>query len=699
MKRILPILIPLSLLVVVFLHGKTQGKLEVATYQQGDLQPTDTQRKVERLVFGILSNYHYRKVPVNDSLSSKIFDAYLKNLDPNKVYFLASDIEEVEKYRFTIDEQLNLGDLTSAFQIYNLYQKRMMERFAYVDKIIKQPMDFTIEETYQPDREKAAWAKSSADLDDYWRKDVKRQLLDWKIGGKADTTAVRELNDRYKRSAKYMARTRAEDVFQVFMNAYTESIDPHTSYMIPKAAQEFNKDMAQSFEGIGATLRLEGDYVTIQDLVPGGPAFRSKQINPKDRIVGVAQGDEGAFVDVIGWFTDDAVKLIRGPKGTVVRLKILPGSGVTGSPTTEVRIVREKIKLEEQTAKKEILNFKQGASTYKLGLITIPMFYRDFEGARKREADFKSTSADVRKFLNEFKQEGIDGLVIDLRNNGGGSLIEAVELTGLFIPKGPVVQRKQSDGKISQEIDRDPAQVYDGPMAIMINRFSASASEIFAAAIQDYKRGIIVGEQSYGKGTVQSVIDLDNYMANEKDPVGQLKITLEKFYRVNGSSTQHKGVSPDFALPSAFSAEEFGESSQPSALPWDMIPTTAYTPTNNIVAPALAQLQAAFQIRLKTKPDLIKLKQDFERWKKIKEQNSISLNMEKRKKELDEQKKKPDESQAVMDALGATEETPADKDKKEKAADKHAKDAYLKETQQILSDWISSGSHKIAKVK
>ncbi|MHA8080873.1 carboxy terminal-processing peptidase [Aquirufa regiilacus] len=699
MKRILPILIPLSLLVVVFLHGKTQGKLEVATYQQGDLQPTDTQRKVERLVFGILSNYHYRKVPVNDSLSSKIFDAYLRNLDPNKVYFLASDIEEVEKYRFTIDEQLNLGDLTSAFQIYNLYQKRMLERFAYVDKIIKQPMDFTLDETYQPDREKAAWAKSSADLDDYWRKDVKRQLVDWKIGGKSDTTAVRELNDRYKRSAKYMARTRAEDVFQVFMNAYTESIDPHTSYMIPKAAQEFNKDMAQSFEGIGATLRLEGDYVTIQDLVPGGPAFRSKQINPKDRIVGVAQGDDGAFVDVIGWFTDDAVKLIRGPKGTVVRLKILPGSGVTGSPTSEVRIVREKIKLEEQTAKKEILNFKQGASTYKLGLITIPMFYRDFEGARKREADFKSTSADVRKFLNEFKQEGIDGLVIDLRNNGGGSLIEAVELTGLFIPKGPVVQRKQSDGKISQEVDRDPMQVYDGPMAIMINRFSASASEIFAAAIQDYKRGIIVGEQSYGKGTVQSVIDLDNYMANEKDPVGQLKITLEKFYRVNGSSTQHKGVSPDFALPSAFSAEEFGESSQPSALPWDMIPTTAYTPTNNIVAPTLAQLQAAFQARLKTKPDLIKLKQDFERWKKIKEQNSISLNMEKRKKELDEQKKKPDESQAIMDALGATEESPADKDKKEKAADKHAKDAYLKETQQILSDWISSGAHKIAKVK
>lgn len=689
MKRILPILIPLSLLVVVLLHGKTQDTQIKATYQQGDLQPTDTQKKVERLVFGILSNYHYRKIPVNDSLSSKIFDAYIKNLDPNKVFFLASDVEEMEKYRFTIDEQLNMGDLTSAFQMYNRYQKRMLERYAYIDQLLKQSFEFTSDETYQPDREKAKWAATPEELNNYWRKDIKRQLLDWKIGGKADTTSIRELKERYARSAKYMARTRSEDVFQVFMNAYTESIDPHTSYMIPKTAQEFNKDMAQSFEGIGATLRLEGDYVTIMDLIPGGPAFRSKLINPKDRIVGVAQGDDGAFVDVIGWFTDDAVKLIRGPKGTVVRLKILAANGVTGSPTSEVRIVREKIKIEEQKAKQEVLNYKQGDKNVKIGLITIPMFYRDFEGARKREANFNSTTSDVRKFLNEFKQSGVDGVVIDLRNNGGGSLIEAVDLTGLFITKGPVVQRKQSDGKISQEVDRDIEQVYNGPLVVMINRFSASASEIFAAAIQDYKRGIIVGEQSYGKGTVQSVVDLDNYLGDGKEPAGQLKITLEKFYRINGSSTQHKGVSPDFALPSAFSAEEFGESSQPSALPWDMIASTTYQPTNHVQAPALAKLQSAFATRLKTKPDLIKLRADFDRWKKIKETNSISLNMEKRKKELDEQKKKPDESQAVMDALGGAEETAGEKDKKEKSADKHAKDAYLKETQQILADWLA----------
>ena len=706
MKKILPILIPLSLVVVLFLHGQGQNDYisnASAIYQEGDLQPTVTQKKVERLVYGILSNYHYRKIPVNDSLSSKIYDAYLKELDPNKVYFLASDIKELEDYRFTIDEQLNIGDLTSAFKIFNVYHVRMKERFAFIHEVLNQKQDFSIDETYAPNRDKATWANSKSELNDYWRKDIKRQLLDWKIGGKADTTAVRELRDRYKRSEKYIAKTKSEDVFQIFMNAYTESIDPHTSYMIPKAAQEFNKDMAQSFEGIGATLRLEGDYVTIQDLVPGGPAFKSKLINPKDRIVGVAQGDDGAFVDVIGWFTDDAVKLIRGTKGTVVRLKLLPASGVTGSPTSEVRLVREKIKMEEQKAKKEMLLLMRDGKPYKLGLITIPMFYRDFEGARKKEQDFNSTSADVRKFINEFKQEGIDGLVLDLRNNGGGSLIEAVDLTGLFISQGPVVQRKQSDGRISQEIDKNPDIAYDGPMSIMINRFSASASEIFAAAIQDYKRGVIIGEQSYGKGTVQSVVDLSNYLSDEKEEVGQLKITLEKFYRINGSSTQHKGVSPDFALPSAFSAEEFGESSQPSALPWDMIPTTNYKVVQNVNQESLNKLQSAFQFRLKTKPELIKLREDFDRWKKLKEQNSIALQFEKRKKELDDQKKKPDEALAVMDALSvsSTEEVAVSADsKKEKkedqVKDKHAKDAYLKEAQQIMIDLIS-GPKKVAK--
>jgi carboxyl-terminal processing protease len=412
----------------------------------------------------------------------------------------------------------------------------------------------------------------------------------------------------------------------------------------------------------------------------------------------VAQGEEGSFTDIIGWFTDDAVKLIRGAKGTVVRLKILKGSVAIGTPAVEVRLVREKIKIEEQTAKKEILTTKNGDQVTKIGLITIPMFYRDFEGARSKEQDFKSTSADVKKFLNEFKKEGgVDAVVIDLRNNGGGSLLEAIDLTGLFITKGPVVQRKSSEGRISTEVDNNPEVVYEGPLAVMINRFSASASEIFAAAIQDYKRGIIVGEQSYGKGTVQSVVDLTRYLG-ETEAAGSLKITLEKFYRINGSSTQHKGVSPDFALPSAFTAEEYGESAQKSALPWDMIATSAFQPINAVNSTLQNKLNSNFQVRLKTNSELLKLKVDTEKFKKYKEKNSVSLLFEKRKKELDELKKQPDETESIVQAMGGT--VPADpaKSDKDKKEDKHAKDVYLKETQQIVVDWLNLIGSKSPKI-
>ena len=701
MKKILPFLIPLTFFAVILLHGRESNSEIVSNvhFQEGELSPTQLQKKVERLVFDILSNYHYRKVPVNDSLSEKILEEYIDNLDPNKAYFLASDIAEFDRFKFSIDDDLAHGDLNSAFVIYNTYQKRVKERFNFVKSILERPQDFTIDESYAPNREKSLWSVDDNSLNEYWRKDLKRQILDEKINSKkADTTIVRELKDRFKRSEKYLTRAKSEDVFQIFMNAYTESIDPHTSYMIPKTASEFNKDMSQSFEGIGATLRLEGDYVTIMDLIPGGPAFRSKLISPKDRIVAVAQGDEGAFTDIIGWFTDDAVKLIRGAKGTVVRLKILKGSAAVGTPSVEIRLVREKIKIEEQTAKKEVLTVKNGDQISKIGLITIPMFYRDFEGARSKEKDFKSTSADVKKFLNEFKAEGgIDAVVIDLRNNGGGSLLEAIDLTGLFITKGPVVQRKSSEGRISTELDTNPELIYDGPLAIMINRFSASASEIFAAAIQDYKRGIIIGEQSYGKGTVQSVVDLTRYMG-DAEPAGSLKITLEKFYRINGSSTQHKGVSPDFALPSAFTAEEYGESAQKSALPWDMIATSVYQPINAVSSTIQNKLLSNFQLRLKTNTELVKLKADTEKFKKYKEKNTVSLQVDKRKKELEELKKQPDETESIVQAMGGTvveDPTKADKDKKE---DKHAKDVYLKETKQIVMDWLKLTGSKSPKV-
>ena len=709
MTKYLFLLLPISLLAFFGLKSfsHTSEKQTVAyTFTADDLQPTATQKKVESMVAEILSSYHFRKVPLNDSLSSKILDNYIKELDFNKMNFTAQDVEGFDRFRFELDDQLKAGDLTAAYQIYNVYRKRAKERFTFVTSLLNKPMDFKTDEIYTPDREKASWAKSSSDLDDIWRKAVKSTLLDWKISGKADSVSVKDLTERYKRSEKYFDKTKSEDVFQQFMNSFTESVDPHTTYFIPKTASTFNQEMSQSFEGIGATLRNEGDYVQIVDLIVGGPAYRSKQLNPKDRIVAVAQGDDKPYQDIVGWFTDDAVKLIKGPKNTIVRLKILSGDAPTGSVPKEIRLVREKIKLEEGTAKKEILNFIRDGKDYKYGLITIPLFYRDFEGAKSGEQGFKSTTADVKRYLIELKAEKVDGIIVDLRNNGGGSLTEAVNLTGLFIPQGPVVQRKQSDGEITAEYDRDPSVTYDGPVSILVNRFSASASEIFAGAIQDYKRGLIIGEQTYGKGTVQSLIDLERFLKGEPEGVGQLKITMEKFYRITGSSTQHKGVTPDIELPSTFSASEFGESSQPSALPWDMIASTKYTPSNNITEKEVTFLRGKYQGRLKTETDLKKLLTEIENYKKAKEKKSISLQEDKRRKEIDEQKKKnivePTDELAGNELLPAGTKPVVPKEKiatdstsiaiaKVKALkEKHEKDTFLKETERILTDFISN---------
>ena len=709
MTKYLFLLLPISLLAFFGLKSfshSSDNQMVAYKFSADDLQPTATQKKVESMVAEILSSYHFRKVPLNDSLSSKILDNYIKELDFNKMNFTAKDVEGFDKFRFELDDQLKAGDLTAAYQIYNVYRKRAKERFTFVTSLLNKPMDFKTDEIYTPDREKASWAKSSSDLDDIWRKAVKSTLLDWKISGKADSVSVKDLTERYKRSEKYFDKTKSEDVFQQFMNSFTESVDPHTTYFIPKTASTFNQEMSQSFEGIGATLRNEGDYVQIVDLIVGGPAFRSKQLNPKDRIVAVAQGDDKPYQDIVGWFTDDAVKLIKGPKNTIVRLKILSGDASIGSVPKEIRLVREKIKLEEGTAKKEILNFSRDGKDYKYGLITIPLFYRDFEGAKSGEQGFKSTTADVKRYLTELKADKVDGVIVDLRNNGGGSLTEAVNLTGLFIPQGPVVQRKQSDGEITAEYDRDPSVTYDGPVSVLVNRFSASASEIFAGAIQDYKRGLIIGEQTYGKGTVQSLIDLERFLKGEPEGVGQLKITMEKFYRITGSSTQHKGVTPDIELPSTFSASEFGESSQPSALPWDMIASTKYTPSNNVTEKEVAFLRGKYQGRLKTETDLKKLLTEIENYKKAKEKKSISLQEDKRRKEIDEQKKKnivePTDELAGNELLPAGTKPVVPKEKvatdstsiavaKVKALkEKHEKDTFLKETERILTDFISN---------
>ncbi|WP_080237018.1 carboxy terminal-processing peptidase [Spirosoma rigui] len=650
-----------------------------------DLKPSVSQEKVETLVAKLLTTYHYRKVKLNDSLSSVVWDNYLKEVDNNKTYFLASDVAGFEKYRYQIDDALINGDLTAAYDIYNVFRKRYQERAEFIKQEIKKPFVFTADETFNTDREKAAWPKTIEEQNDLWRKILKNQALELKLGNRKDSVVTATMNQRYANLDKAINRIKSADVFQLYMNSFAEALDPHTNYLSPTNADRFNQEMSQSLEGIGAMLQEDGEYIKITNVLPGGPAFKSNLLKTNDKIAGVAQGDNGAIVNTMNWQVDEVVKLIKGPKGTVVRLQVISPNALAGAPPKEIRLVREKIKLEEQRAKKEVIEVTDNGKAFKIGVINVPMFYRDFEGARKREEGFSSTTSDVKKFIEELKTEKVDGIVIDLRDNGGGSLTEAIDLTGLFIPKGPVVQVKESTGETEVYSDKDGGTVvYDGPMAVLVNRFSASASEIFAAAIQDYKRGIIVGGQTFGKGTVQTLIDLNQWLPKEPEKVGQVKMTIQKFYRINGSSTQHKGVTPDVELPSAFSAEEYGESSQPSALPWDQINSTRYDMSRGIDDKVLSRLRARFDQRLKSDPELKQLAQDLTEFKKAKENTTVSLLESKRRKEREEAERKRSAASKVSQMSAPVDETGTPTPE----ATKKKKDLYLNEAGLVLADYI-----------
>jgi carboxyl-terminal processing protease len=656
---------------------------------QEDIKPTAAQYKAEELSTRILANYHYRKLKLNDSLSSAIFDKYLDGIDHARLHYLASDIAGFEQYRNSFDDFLQKRELDVPFSMYNVFRKRYQERSDYIQTLLKEakPFDFSVDESINTDREKAAWAKSPEELNDTWRKYLKSEALDLKLSGKADTAVITTLRDRYKNRDRALGRIRTEQVFQMFMNAYAESLDPHTSYMAPTSADRFKQEMSQSLEGIGAMLREEDNYIKIVEVIPGGPAFKGKQLKKEDKIIGVAQGDEGKIVDIVGWFVDDAVKLIKGPKGTVVRLQVISADALPGTPPKEYRLVREKIKLEEQRAKKEIVSINSSNKNYKVGVIDIPLFYRDFEGAQHKEKEFSSTTRDVQKLIQELQSENVDGIVIDLRNNGGGSLTEAVSLTGLFINRGPVVQVKEVQGEVEVQSDNDASIAYDGPMAVMVNKFSASASEIFAAAIQDYKRGVIVGEQTYGKGTVQTLINLNEWVPKETEQLGQVKLTVAKFYRINGSSTQLKGVMPDLELPTAFKANEYGEGSQPAALPWDQIASSRYEVTSNINEKVLAKLKDKHSQRLKSEEDLKNLVKTLDEFKKARENKIVSLQESKRKIEREDAEKK----RAAMKQLGEDadeEDEDAPKTAETNKEAKKKKDIYLNETGKILVDLI-----------
>lgn len=687
MKKYLVTLVPVLMLSFQMdsPSGGTPVRTVPVTYAEGDLKPTVSQEKVETLVAKLLTTYHYRKVALNDSLSAVVWDNYLKEVDGSKTYLLASDVAAFEKYRDQIDDALVNGDLTAPYELYNVFRKRYQERSAFIREQLKKPLSFTTDETFNTDREKAAWPKTVEEQNELWRKILKNQALELKLGDRKDSAIVALMTQRYTNLDKAINRIKSVDVFQMYMNSFAEALDPHTNYLSPTNADRFNQEMSQSLEGIGAMLREDGDYIRITDVLPGGPAFKSKLLVKDDKIAGVAQGDNGPMVNTMNWQVDEVVKLIKGPKGTVVRLQVISPNALAGAPPKEIRLVREKIKLEEQRAKKEVIEVTDNGKTLKIGVINIPMFYRDFEGARKREEGFSSTTSDVKKFVEELKAEKVSGIVIDLRDNGGGSLTEAIDLTGLFIPKGPVVQVKESTGETEVYSDKDGGAVaYDGPMAVLVNRFSASASEIFAAAIQDYKRGIIVGGQTYGKGTVQTLIDLNQWLPKEPEKVGQVKMTIQKFYRINGSSTQHRGVTPDVELPSAFSAEEYGESSQPSALPWDQINSTRYDQSRAIDDKILTRLRSRFDQRLKSDPELKQLAQDLSDFKKAKENTVVSLMESKRRKEREDAERKRSAATKVSQMTAPVDETGT----AAPAAAKKKKDPYLNEAGLVLADYI-----------
>lgn len=686
----------LALFIAGALACKADPRVTAKVEGVENLKPDPQQSMITRELVNLIENFHYKKVGLNDSISNVIFTKYLEMLDPTHSYFLSSDVKEFEKYRHTFDDDLAEGDLTAPFYIYNVFQKRYNERINYSLSQIGKQFDFTKNETYTYNREKLPYFASLNEANANWQKRIKYELLNLKLAGSDQAKNAETLKQRYQNLLSQASKVNNQDVFQRLMDAFTESIDPHTNYFNPNNAQAFNENMARTFEGIGARLQQDNEVVRVAEIIPGGPAFKAKTLNVNDRIIGVAQGNE-EFVDIIGWRIDAAVSKIKGPKGTKVRLKIIPAGQDLSAKPKIVELQRDKVILEEQSAKKTIKTVKSGGKEYRIGVIEIPAFYLDFKAYQAGDPNFKSTSRDVRLLLDTLKQQKVDGVVIDLRQNGGGSLIEAIELTGLFIKTGPVVQVKDTRGRIDVEEDDDPGIAWDGPMGVMIDRFSASASEIFAGAIQDYGRGIIVGTQTYGKGTVQSAIDLsrvikpENPIANANKtkpatlPYGQINLTMGKFYRINGSSTQHKGVMPDISMPMIFPADKYGESSEPSALPWDVIQASSFKPLANL-ADIKGQLATLHDQRMKSSEEYKFMMEDIAQFKKRENETSVSLNEAQLKKEREEQEAKTLARENRRRALAGLPPL-----KKGETDPKNEYDFIQEESLQVMSDFIQLG--------
>ena len=583
------------------IHSLLAVGLLVSPLVSHALAPSSAQSDTLKELIDVIEDRHYASRRYDDGLSAQHFIAYLDALDPQRMFLDADDIAEFNQWRLELDNAGRRGDLSPAFTMFNRYHDKLKARLERILETLPETLqgfDYDVDEYLVIDHSTMPWAPDQDELDDRWRKRLKNQALSLILADKPVAEIPDTLTRRYQNQVNRLEQYNAQDVFQIYANSLAEQYDPHTNYFSPRRAENFDINMSLSFEGIGAMLQVEDEYAKVTRLIPAGPADKQGELKPSELIIGVGQGESGPIEDVVGWRLDEVVDLIRGPRDTVVRLEVIPGKGKTDQRRV-IPIRRNEVKLEEQAAQKEIIEFTDEADqTHRIGVIDIPAFYIDFEAYRNGDKNYRSTTRDVQKLVDELVADGVEGLVIDLRDNGGGSLQEANQLTGLFIEYGPTVQIRSAESRVWRDGKRRKSRYYDGPLAVMINRLSASASEIFAGAIQDYGRGIIVGEQSFGKGTVQSLVALQE---------GQLKITESKFYRISGESTQHRGVIPDIAYPSLFDPEQIGESALDNALSWDQIAPARFNRYNDYrtILPTLTNLH---EKRAANDPDYLYLR-------------------------------------------------------------------------------------------
>jgi carboxyl-terminal processing protease len=659
------------------------------------LKPAAQEAKAAHLAAELLSRYHYKAIPLDDALSSKVFDEYLKSLDPEKLYFLQSDIDRLAVNRTRLDDAILTEDLSAPFAIFNLYERRAVERMAFARSLLSKGFDFDGDETLMIDRKDQPWPATEAESFELWRKRVKNDWLRLKLAGQDDAAIRKVLDKRYDSAAKRLGKISSADAFQAFMNAYTMAIEPHTNYLGPRAAENFDIAMRLSLVGIGAVLTEIDGYITIRELVAGGPASVSGQLKVGDRIVGVGQGATGAMEDVVGWRLDDTVALIRGAVASTVRLEVLPADSGPDAAVKTVTLVRNTIKVQDSAAKAKVYSVSTGEGKRLVGVITLPSFYEDVAALQKGDKDYRSAARDVARLLTDLKAQKVEAVLMDLRNNGGGSLREAVDLTGLFLGKVPVVQTRDAKGDITVAKNVETPLAWEGPLGVLINRGSASASEIFAAAVQDYGRGLVIGEPSFGKGTVQTVASLDRIAKSATPVFGDLKMTIAQFFRVNGSTTQLRGVTPDIRFPSSGDDAQFGESSFGNALPWTRIKATDYVAVGDITA-QLPRLLAWHEGRVRRDPDYQGLLEDLAKAQDLRKKNVISLNEGVRRKERAAQEKRL----AALAGGTATSSTLADdglqfnerKLDKDLAAQKTREtvnDVLLNEAVNILSDDVA----------